>query len=339
MNALTRLWRQRPDNAAALTATRSAAGTGNAAITLHDVTVAYRGHPAVHHVSGQFNTGSLTAVVGPNGAGKSSLLAAIMGHLPLAQGRVELLDRLQGHIAWLPQRSEIDRSFPISVQDLVGLGHWRQLGSLRALGAPHKQAVVQALAAVGLVGFERRVISELSTGQFQRALFARVLLQDAPVILLDEPFNAIDARTTADLLDLVQRWHKQGRTVIAVLHDIEQVRTHFPQTLLLARRCVAWGPTATALDAHNLFLARQMAEAWDESAPACHVADEGHAHGVTPLRPLPALRAANALGAHDHHGHDHHHHHHGPGDHSEPAPGHDIVGARAADPLAPERAA
>jgi zinc/manganese transport system ATP-binding protein len=255
-----------------------------AAITLRDVTVAYRGHPAVHHVSGRFAPGSLTAIVGPNGAGKSSLLAAIMGQLPLAQGDVDLPPGLQGRIAWLPQHHEVDRSFPISVQDLVALGLWRQLGSLRGLGASHRQAVQQALAAVGLAGFERRVISELSAGQFQRALFARVLLQDAPVILLDEPFNAIDARTTADLLALVHRWHEQSRTVIAVLHDMDQVRQHFDQTLLLARRCVAWGPTAQVLDAQHLLMARQMAEAWDESAPSCTVAgsgaggDDGHAH-------------------------------------------------------------
>ena len=255
-----------------------------AAITLRDITVAYRGHPAVHHVSGRFAPGSLTAIVGPNGAGKSSLLAAIMGRLPLAQGEIDLPPGLKGRIAWLPQHHEVDRSFPISVQDLVALGHWRALGSLRGLGAPHKLALKDALAAVGLVGFEKRVISELSAGQFQRALFARVLLQDAPVILLDEPFNAIDARTTADLLALVHRWHQQRRTVIAVLHDLDQVRQHFEHTLLLARRCVAWGATAQVLDARHLFLARQMAEAWDESAPSCTVAgdaaahDHGHAH-------------------------------------------------------------
>ena len=274
-----------------------------AAITLRDVTVAYRGHPAVHHVSGRFVPGSLTAVVGPNGAGKSSLLAAIMGQLPLAQGHVDLPPGLKGRIAWLPQHHEVDRSFPISVQDLVALGHWRHLGSLRGLGASHKQAVQQALAAVGLVGFEKRVISELSAGQFQRALFARVLLQDAPVILLDEPFNAIDARTTADLLTLVHRWHEQSRTVIAVLHDMDQVRQHFDQTLLLARRCVAWGPTAQVLDAQHLFMARQMAEAWDESAPSCTVAD------------------ARADGDHGHNhdrGHSHAHPHHGQHPHAAP---------------------
>ncbi|MBP6544607.1 MAG: ABC transporter, partial [Piscinibacter sp.] len=100
-------------------------------------------------------------------------------------------------------------------------------------------------------------------------LFARVLLQDAQLILLDEPFNAIDARTSADLLAVVRRWHGEARTVVAVLHDMELVRENFPQTLLLAREAVAWGPTAQVLHAENLFRARQMSERWDESAPVC----------------------------------------------------------------------
>jgi len=96
-----------------------------------------------------------------------------------------------------------------------------------------------------------------------------VLLQDAQLILLDEPFNAIDARTTTDLLALVQRWHAEGRTVIAVLHDLAQVREVFPQTLLLAREGVAWGPTPEVLQAESLQRARQLASVWDEHAPMC----------------------------------------------------------------------
>jgi len=244
----------------------------NTSISLHNLTVAYRGHPAVHHLSGEFAPGSLTAVVGPNGAGKTSLLAAIMGGLRPAEGEVHMASSLRGRIAWLPQQAAIDRSFPLRTFDLVALGHWTRVGSFRALSKAQCEQVHQALRAVGLGGFERRGIGELSAGQFQRVLFARVLLQDAPVILLDEPFNAIDARTTADLLAVVARWHAEARTVIAVLHDLDQVHEHFDRTLLLARRCVAWGPTAEVLQATNLFQARQMAEAWDDDAPACREA-------------------------------------------------------------------
>jgi len=100
-------------------------------------------------------------------------------------------------------------------------------------------------------------------------LFARLLVQDARLILLDEPFNAVDSKTTAALLGLVQQWHAQKRTVVAVLHDDEQVRKHFPQTLLLAREQVAWGATDQVLTEANLQRARAMAQAWDEAAAVC----------------------------------------------------------------------
>jgi zinc/manganese transport system ATP-binding protein len=241
-------------------------------IELHNLTVAYRGHPAVHHVSGAFEAGSLTAIVGPNGAGKSSLLGAIAGQLVPAEGEVALAPGLRQRMAWLPQQALVDRSVPLDVADLVALGAWADIGGTRAVTAELVVRIDAALDAVGLAGFQHRLIGELSAGQLQRALFARVLMQDAPVILLDEPFNAIDARTTADLLALVARWHAQSRTVIAVLHDLEQVRANFDRTLLLARRCIAWGPTSEVLHAEHLLQARRLAEAWDDDAPLCREA-------------------------------------------------------------------
>jgi zinc/manganese transport system ATP-binding protein len=112
-------------------------------------------------------------------------------------------------------------------------------------------------------------VATLSGGQMQRALFARLLLQDAAVILLDEPFTAIDAKTTADLLDVVRRWHGEARTVVAVLHDMELVRRVFPDTLLIAREPIAWGATAAVLRPENLLGARRMMEAHDPHATVC----------------------------------------------------------------------
>jgi zinc/manganese transport system ATP-binding protein len=239
------------------------------AVTLCDLTVSYRGHPAVHHLSGAFAAGQLTAVVGPNGAGKSSLLGALGGTIRDFEGRIERNPAQR--VAYLPQASALDRSFPVRVHEVVAMGLWSRIGSFGGLRPEDRSGVDQALAAVGLGGFGQRWLGELSAGQAQRVLFARVLMQDADLILLDEPFNAIDARTTADLLALLHRWKQEARTVIAVLHDIEQVREHFEQVLLLARERVAWGPTAEVLKAEHLFKARQMAEAWDEAAPRCEV--------------------------------------------------------------------
>jgi zinc/manganese transport system ATP-binding protein len=244
-----------------------------AQIKFRDVTLGYDRHPAVHHLSGEVAAGALLAVVGPNGAGKSTLFRGLVGILkPLAgsilTGGLDIRD-----IAYLPQSVDIDRSFPISVYDFVGTGLWRFTGIFGGMGKGAREKIAQALGAVGLNGFENRAIGTLSGGQMQRMLFARVLLQDARLIVLDEPFNAIDAKTSADLLDLVRRWHGEGRTVLAALHDMELVRTHFPETLLLARGEVAWGATAEVLTADNLAEARRMCEAFDDAAPAC-AADE-----------------------------------------------------------------
>lgn len=238
-------------------------------LRFRDLTLGYDRHPAVHHLAGEIERGALLAVCGPNGAGKSTLLKGIAGVLRPIGGRIERTGCEPREIAYLPQAADIDRSFPISVFDMVAMGHWRSMGLFGGLGQARKQKVFDAIAAVGLTGFEDRSIGTLSGGQMQRMLFARLLLQDAPVILLDEPFTAIDARTMADLVDIVKRWHGENRTVIAVLHDFEMVREHFPQTLLLAREKVAWGDTRETLSAENLLRARRIVEAFDREALEC----------------------------------------------------------------------
>ena len=219
-------------------------------------------------------TGALVAVMGPNGAGKSTLFKGIVGALKPLAGAIERDGLDARDIAYLPQVAEIDRSFPINVYDIVAMGLWRAKGAFGGIGGKDHHGIEAAIAAVGLTGFEQRAIGTLSGGQMQRMLFARLLLQDARVIVLDEPFTAIDAKTSADLLDLVRRWHREHRTVLAALHDIELVRANFSQALLLAREPVAWGPTAQALTAENLAKAQRMCEAFDEEAEACAVAAE-----------------------------------------------------------------
>ncbi|WP_062231666.1 metal ABC transporter ATP-binding protein [Aureimonas sp. N4] len=234
----------------------------SASVSLNDLTLAYHRQPAVRHVSGRFAAGSLTAIVGPNGAGKSTLLKGLMGLVPVSDGQIRLDDISRHDIAYLPQSAEIDRSFPIDVLDLVSLGAWRKAGFFGRITGAHLASVADAIRAVGLEGFEKRVIGSLSGGQLQRALFARMLVQDARLLLLDEPFTAIDARTTADLLRIVRNWNAEGRTIIAVLHDIELVREHFPQTLLIARDLVAWGHTSDVLTKERLREARNLSENW-----------------------------------------------------------------------------
>ena len=213
-------------------------------------------------------TDGVTGIVGPNGAGKSTLLKAMLGLVRRVEGSIECSAR---RIAYLPQQAEIDRAFPISVLDTVLLGRWSRFGAFGKADKADVHDAHHAIDSVGLGGFERRPIDTLSVGQFQRVLFARLLLQDADLVLLDEPFAAIDSRTVADLMDVVRRWRSEQRTVIAVLHDMDQVRRDFPNSLLLARELVDAGPTSRVLSAENLLRARAMAEAWDETAGACEV--------------------------------------------------------------------
>jgi zinc/manganese transport system ATP-binding protein len=259
-------------------------------VTFKDLTLGYNSHPAVHHLNGVVRKGSLTAVVGANGSGKSTLMKGIVGVLKPMSGSVGIDP--QTRIAYLPQQSELDRSFPARVTDLVSLGLWPRRGLLGRYRAQDRLDVTNALKAVGLEGFDQRPIDTLSGGQLQRALFARVLVQDAELILLDEPFNAIDTRTVGDLIALIKRWHGESRTIMVVVHDLDLVRAHFPDALLLARSPVAWGDARKTLAPGNLLRARQFHEAWDATAPWCapdlphehshehgHDHDHGHVHG------------------------------------------------------------
>jgi zinc/manganese transport system ATP-binding protein len=225
-------------------------------VELKDVSVAYGTRLAVTGITGRFAPASLTAVVGPNGAGKSSLLKAIAGILPLRSGTIRSTAGGKSDVAYLPQQVDIERTFPVSVGELVALGAWRSFGAFRRPPDAVFDRVAEAAAGAGLEGLLDRPVESLSVGEFQRALFGRLLLHDAPVILLDEPFAAVDERTTEDLLRVVLHWHEAGRTVIAVLHDLGQVRAHFPTALLLARSCIGWGDTASVVTEENLARAR-----------------------------------------------------------------------------------
>lgn len=239
-------------------------------VAVHNLTLGYERRPAVHHLEGRFDSGRLHAVVGPNGSGKSTLLKGMAGALRPLAGRIDLQGLKARDIAYLPQESGLNRTFPMTLQALVTLGLWNRRGLFGAVTKADEATVARAFSAVGLEGFEDRALDQVSGGQLQRALFARVLVQDARLVLLDEPFAALDARTTADLIGLVRRWPGEGRTVVMVLHDLELVRELCPDALLLAREQVAWGETSQALAPENLLRARRLSEAWAEDAHPCH---------------------------------------------------------------------
>lgn len=244
--------------------------TAKPVIVLDDLTLGYDRHPAIHHLSGQIVSGSLTAIIGPNGAGKSTLLKALAGILVPLGGK---LKREPKHrLAYLPQLTEIDLSFPISAGDFVAMGLWTKIRSFGPMPDYGNHRVADALETVGLAGFANRLIGTLSGGQIQRVLFARMMLQDASIILIDEPFSAIDTATVDDLMKLILRWHHEGRTILTVLHDLRLVKTYFPESMLLAREIIAWGKTENILTDAHLNVARRRIEAPDPYPSLCEKA-------------------------------------------------------------------
>lgn len=237
-------------------------------IKLRDLTVGYDRHPAVHHLSLDIPRSSLVAIAGPNGAGKSTLIKCIAGLLAPMSGSIDGTQKLR--LAYLPQVHETDRGFPITVLDTVSLGLWHELGAFRGLLPRHRGQIAAALGTVGLEGYENRPIATLSGGQFQRALFARMILQDADLLLLDEPFSSIDTASAEILLHLTQHWQRKGKTVLVVLHDHAQIKAYFPVCLLLARELIAYGNPVEALSPENLQRAQSSRLAFDEAADPCH---------------------------------------------------------------------
>lgn len=228
-----------------------------------DISVDYRKIRAIDGVSCQFNQATMTAIIGPNGGGKSTLLKILKGFIAPVSGAIVRSGLATDQIAYLPQNSEIDRSFPISVSEVVAMGLTPQVGYFSKLTEQDHHTIQEALRSVGMDECADRSIGTLSGGQFQRVLFARIAVQNARVILLDEPFAAIDAPTMEILARLLRQWQQEGRTVIAVLHDLDIVREYFPSTLVMARQLIAYGPTQDVLTIETLRKAKAYSNSWD----------------------------------------------------------------------------
>jgi zinc/manganese transport system ATP-binding protein len=229
-------------------------------ITVDNVSFSYTQHKVLKNITHSFAKGSLTAIIGPNGGGKSTLLKLIMGILTPIQGNIHFSSINRSNITYLPQLTEIDRQFPINVKDIIAMGLWQQNGVFHSFSKNDHLKIEEVLDQVGLVGFENRHVGSLSGGQFQRVLFARAMLQNADVFLLDEPFAAVDTATSEILMQLIRDWFAAGKTIIAVLHDYDIVKDFFPETVLIGRSIIASGNPYDVLTTEILLKAHQMVE-------------------------------------------------------------------------------
>ena len=221
-----------------------------AMIKLDHLVAGYAGLAIAPSLSGTIETGSMTAIVGLNGCGKSTLLKTLAGFIPPVSGRLSWRNG-RPVIGWLAQRHALESQFPLTVQDVVSQGAWPQVSLLRGLSRGSRQRIRASLERVGLLSMAKMPIEELSGGQFQRMLFARVMVQGAPLVMLDEPFTGIDEATSCELMNLILEMHQQGQTILAVLHDNRRVADYFPETMLLTTERVHWGRTSEVLPAFH----------------------------------------------------------------------------------------
>jgi len=233
-----------------------AAESRDSPLALRGLTVSYGEKPAIFSVDATFEAGKMTAIIGPNGAGKSTLLRAALGVIPRLSGEVSVFGRpieaARARVAYVPQRASVDWDFPATVIDVVAMGLYRKLGLLGRLTGAHLATARACLARVGMADFAERQIGQLSGGQQQRVFLARALAQDADLYLLDEPFAGVDAATERAIIEVLKGLRDDGKTVVAVHHDLATVPAYFDNVFLINVRKIAEGPVAEAFTAQTL---------------------------------------------------------------------------------------
>ena len=226
------------------------------AVQVSDLTVAYKDKPVLWDVDLAVPSGILMAIVGPNGAGKTTLIKAILGLVRPAAGEVAVYGKpyaAQRHlVGYVPQRGSVDWDFPTNVLDVVMMGNYGKLGWVKRPGAADRRAAEEALDKVGMLDYAERQISQLSGGQQQRTFLARALTQDAEIYFMDEPFQGVDATTERAIVELLKDLRAQGKTVLAVHHDLQTVPEYFDSVMLLNVRRIASGPVGQVFTEDNL---------------------------------------------------------------------------------------
>ncbi|WP_047999213.1 metal ABC transporter ATP-binding protein [Lactiplantibacillus herbarum] len=225
-------------------------------LKVHNLTVAYSDTPVFTDVAVNFNAGKITGIIGPNGAGKSTMIKAILGLIKARTGNVDFdgqtLKQVRKQIAYVEQRKDIDLTFPINVFDVVLTGTYGRLGLFREPSKADRQRCQDALDQLGLAEFAQRQISQLSGGQLQRVFVARAIVQNASIIIMDEPFVGIDLQSETVIMRILHQWRDEGKTVIVVHHDLNKVTHYFDELVILNHGIVAAGPVAEVYTPANI---------------------------------------------------------------------------------------
>ncbi|SUP52653.1 Probable siderophore transport system ATP-binding protein YusV [Weissella viridescens] len=220
------------------------------------MTVGYTSTPVFEDLSVKFEPGKITGIIGPNGAGKSTLIKSILGLIKKQAGDVKLdgqeVSKVRQKTAYVEQRANLDMSFPINVFDVVLTGTYGRLGLFKSPGAKEKAAASDALEQLKLSEFKKRQIGELSGGQLQRVFVARAVVQEAEVVILDEPFVGIDMKSEADIMRILKLWRDQGKTIIVIHHDLNKVTEYFDDLVIMNHGIVAAGPVADVYTRENI---------------------------------------------------------------------------------------
>ena len=226
----------------------------NCAVRVHNLTVAYDKKPVLWDINLEIPKGNLTAIIGPNGAGKTTLIKSMVNLLRPITGFVTFGDteRRGNQVAYVPQSESVDWDFPATVFDTVLMGRYGHLGWLRRPKKSDRQLALDALCKVGIRDLAERQISRLSGGQQQRVFLARALVQQAEIYLMDEPFKGVDAQTEKSIVQLLKSLQRDGKTIIAVHHDLQTVREYFDWAAMINLRLYAAGPVQEVFTEENL---------------------------------------------------------------------------------------
>ena len=245
----------------------------SAVLRIRDLALGYPDLTLFRQLSIDIEAGTTLAVLGANGSGKSTFVKVLLGLISPLSGQLTWPEGRPREIGYLAQMTEFDRRFPIRVRDLVSMGAWRGFGLWSGLDRAGRDRVAAALDEAGVLSLGDRPLHSLSGGQLQRALFARVMLQDAPLILLDEPFAAVDQSTEEHLLSIIGHWRREGRAVVLVVHDLSAVLDHCSQVLLLGGGDATHGAVESVLAPERLVAQGYLSEsqaAWMFRGPAAN---------------------------------------------------------------------